>query len=293
MSFPEKLCSPRIVRQLLKEHEIRLRQRWGQHFLCDENILDKIIAAAQLHRGERVFEIGAGLGTLTQAIAPLVRAVIAVEIDPRLIPILREQLAEHPNVRLIQADVLKLDWRTLLPVSTRLKVMGNLPYGITSPLLARLIEHRDLFGEALLMVQREVAEKLIARPGRRETSSLGIFVQVYCDVELLLRVSRNCFYPRPEVDSALVRLSFLERPRFLASEECFMAIVHAALGMRRKTLRQALTLSPQLSLSREHALDLLHQTGIEETRRGETLTLEELDRLAQALEERFGYGSSH
>jgi 16S rRNA (adenine1518-N6/adenine1519-N6)-dimethyltransferase len=272
------------VRKLLSERGIRPRKRWGQHFLCDENVLEKIIAAAQLQPQDRVFEIGAGLGVLTQRIAPRVREVIAVEIDPLLIPILREQLSEFSDVRIVHADVLQLDWQTLFPPDQKIKVMGNLPYGITSPLLGRLIHHRDLFQDALVMVQLEVAEKLNASPGTRECSSLGIFVQAYCDVDYITRVSRNVFFPRPEVDSALLRIRFRGQARFQASEDGFLAVLHAGFGLRRKMIQRALVLSPQLQLTADQVRKLLHRAGIEGTRRGETLTLEELDRLAQALD---------
>lgn len=279
-----KLISPRVVRQLLRERGIRPRKRWGQNFLCDENVLEKIMAAAQLQPEDRLFEIGAGLGVLTQRIASSAREVIAVEIDPLLIPVLQEQLSTHPNVRIVHADVLELDWRTLFTSSEKFRAMGNLPYGITSPLLKKLVEHRDLFQAAILMVQLEVAEKLAAPAGTRECSSLGVFVQAYCHVEHVARVSKNVFFPRPEVDAALLRLVFLDRPRFHASEASFLAIVHAGFGMRRKTIQRALALAPKLQLTPDQVRELLTKAEIDGTRRGETLTLDEFDRLAQALE---------
>jgi 16S rRNA (adenine1518-N6/adenine1519-N6)-dimethyltransferase len=280
-----KLTSPSVVRRILREHGIRPRKRWGQHFLCDENVLHRVIEAAELAPHDRAFEIGPGLGVLTQRLAERASEVVAVEIDARLIPILQEQLAGYNNVRIVQGDVLQLDWGKVLDSSgRRWKALGNLPYGITSPLLERLIEHRALFERAVWMMQLEVAEKLLAPPGTRESSSLGVFVQAHCEVERIMRVSKNSFYPRPEVDSAVVRLRCLETPRFRASREAFSRVVSAAFGMRRKTILRALTLSPQLGLSTEEVKHLLHEAGIEGRRRGETLTIEELDRLAQAFE---------
>lgn len=278
-----KLTSPQVVRRLLKERGLRPRRRRGQHFLCDENTLNKIVESARLHPEDLIFEIGAGLGTLTQRIAPQVRKLVAVEIDPKLIPILREQLAEYPNVRVIEADVLQLDWEELFPQG-RAKTLGNLPYGITSPLIEKLIEHRALFEEALWMVQLEVAERLTAPVGTRGSSALGVLVQALFEVEKIARISKNVFFPRPEVDGALLRLAPLEEPRFRASLEAFRRVVKAAFGLRRKTILQALARSPHLRLGVERARQLLKRTGIKGTRRGETLTLEELDRLAQALE---------
>ncbi len=279
-----KLTSPRVVRQLLRERGIRPRKRWGQNFLCDENVLEKIMASAQLQPEDRLFEIGAGLGVLTQRLAPHVSEVITIEIDPLLIPILQEQLRTFPHVQVVHGDVLKLDWRALFGSSGRLKALGNLPYGITSPLLEKLIHHRDLFQDALVMVQLEVAEKLKANAGTRDSSSLGVFVQAYCDVQYIMRVSRNVFFPRPQVDAALLRLVFLDRPRFHASEASFLAIVHAGFGMRRKTIQRALALSPTLQLTPDQVRELLNKAEIDGTRRGEALTLDEFDRLAQALE---------
>jgi len=277
-----KLTSPSVVRKILKERGIYPRKRLGQHFLCDENVLGKIVEAAELKRQDRVLEIGAGLGTLTQAIAPRASQVIAVEVDPRLVPILEEQLAGYPNVKVIEGDILRLEWTQLLG-GRPAKIMGNLPYGITSPLLERLIRHRELFTMAILLVQLEVAEKLTAPIGTRGSSSLGVVLQAYFKVGRLMRVSRNVFFPRPEVDAALIKLSPFKAPRFQAPEGLFLDVVHAAFGMRRKTILRALALSPRLKLTADEARRLLERAGIEEGRRGETLKLEELDRLAKAL----------
>lgn len=286
-AMAEKLTSPSVVRRLLEAHGLRPQKRWGQHFLCDENVLRKIVEAAELSPEDRVFEIGAGLGVLTERVAQIAREVVAVEIDRRLIPLLKERLAPFDNVRVVQGDVLEVPWEELLTLdqqNDRWKALGNLPYGITSPLLEKLIEHRERFALGVLMVQLEVAEKVQAPLGTREANALGAWVQAFCEVEVLFRVSRNSFWPRPDVDSALLRLRFLERPKPKASVENYKRIVRAAFGWRRKTLIKALTLAPELRLSREQAEQLLERAGIEERRRGETLRLEELDRLAQGLE---------
>lgn len=292
-----KLTSSRSVRRLLEAHGLRPKKRWGQHFLCDENVLNKILEAAELTPQDRVFEIGAGLGVLTERLAPKVREVLAVEIDPHLLSLLEERLASHRNVRLVEGDVLHVSWEGLLfsgerEPQGRWKALGNLPYGITSPLLERLLEHRERFSLAVLMVQREVAEKVAAPVGTREASALGALVQAFCEVEVRARVSRHSFWPRPDVDSALLRLRFLSEPKLQSSVEGFKRAVRAAFGWRRKTLLKALTLAPELALPRERAEKLLQQIGIEGSRRGEMLTLEELDRLAQALEERLPRGRS-
>jgi 16S rRNA (adenine1518-N6/adenine1519-N6)-dimethyltransferase len=179
--------------------------------------------------------------------------------------------------------VLQIDWSTLFPAEVRAKAIGNLPYSITSPLLEKFIEHRQRFERAVWTLQLEVAQKVTAPPGTRASSSLGVFVQAFCETKLLFRVSKRSFWPPPEVDSAVVQLFPLEKPRFKAPEEAFLRIVRAAFGLRRKTLLRALTLSPHVKLSTEQARAILRQASIAESRRGETLTLEEFDRLAQEL----------
>lgn len=285
----EKITSPGVVRRLLEAHGLRPKKRWGQHFLCDENVLAKILKAAELAPRDRVFEIGPGLGALTERLAQTAREVVAVEIDRRLIPLLEERLASLGKVRLVEGDVLHVPWEELLPVEERSprdrwKALGNLPYGITSPLLEKLLEHRGRFSLAVLMVQWEVAEKIAEPLGRRSASALGAFVQAFCGVEVLARVSRHSFWPQPDVDSALLRLRFLPRPKLRSSVESFKKAVRIAFGWRRKTLLKALTLVPEPGLTREEAAAILKGAGIDGARRGETLTLEELDRLAQALE---------
>ena len=285
----EKLTAPSVVRRLLEERGLQPQKRWGQHFLCDENVLRKILEAAELTPEDRVFEVGPGLGVLTERLAQVAWEVVAVEIDRRLIPVLEERLRPFRNVRLVWGDVLQVPWEELLPLEGderehRWKALGNLPYGITSPLLERLIEHRERFSLAVWMVQLEVAEKIAAPLGTRGASALGAWVQAFCAVEVLFRVSRNAFWPRPDVDSAVVRLRLLDRPRLTASAESYRKAVRVAFGWRRKTLLKALTLAPELRLPREAAKSLLERAGIEGHRRGETLTLEELDRLARELE---------
>ncbi len=284
-SAGERLTSPRAVRALLRRFGLRPRKRWGQHFLCDENVLLKVLEAAELRPDDRVFEIGPGLGVLTEAVAARVPEgeLIAVEIDARLIPLLRERLSRFPHVKLVHGDALELDWTALFPPQIQAKALGNLPYGITAPLLEKFVRSRGRFERAVWMVQLEVAQKLTAPPGTRGASALGVFVQAFCDVERLFRVSRRSFWPPPEVDSAVVRLTPLSEPRFSAPEGAFLRVVRAAFAHRRKTLLRALTLSPELKLSKGQAETLLRRAGVEGSRRGETLTLDELDRLAHEL----------
>lgn len=276
------LTSPSYVRDLLARHKIRLKKSLGQHFLVDENILKKIATAAQLTKEDTVVEIGAGIGTLTQELAQRAGRVIAVEIDSRLIPLLHEHLRAHANVVVVHQDFLQFD---LLAIASeqKLSIVGNLPYNVTAPILEKLIESRAGLKSATLLVQQEVAEKLCAVPGTRDATALTVFVQSFAAVQRLFSVSRHVFFPIPEVDSALVRLEFSEHPKFRAPEDLFLKIVRAAFNLRRKTLKQSLTRSPLLALSQEIALAALERAQIDPQRRGETLSLEEFDRLTQAL----------
>ncbi len=285
-----RLSSPSTVRELLRRHGIRPRRRWGQHFLCDGNILEKIVTAAELKPEDLVIEPGAGLGMLTLELARRAGRVIAVERDPRLIPLLMENLkaAGAANVEVLQADILELEFSQLAGdrprARTKVKVVGNLPYAITAPLLEWLTAEHGRLALAVLMVQQEVAEKLLAPPGPG-ASALGVRVRAFADVALIRRVPRTVFWPPPDVDSALIKLTFLERPRFTADEQVFFKVVRAAFNLRRKTLRGALQRSPLLKLDQASIEEALRRAGIEGTRRGETLTLEEFDRLARAIQE--------
>jgi 16S rRNA (adenine1518-N6/adenine1519-N6)-dimethyltransferase len=274
------LSSPSHVRDVLAHHRIHLKKSLGQHFLVDEHILRKI--AEETSPDDLVVEIGAGIGTLTQELARWAQRVIAVEIDARLIPLLQEHVHSHAHVSVVHQDFLTFD---LSSVSTgrTISVVGNLPYYATAPILEKLVGSYRLLKRATLLVQLEVAEKLCATPGTRDASSITIFVQSFADVRKVARISRHVFFPRPEVDSALVRLEFLDLPRFRAPELIFLKVVRAAFHLRRKILRQSLTRSPFLKLSRQRALKALEQAQIDPKRRGETLTIEEFDQLAQAL----------
>jgi 16S rRNA (adenine1518-N6/adenine1519-N6)-dimethyltransferase len=276
------LTSPSYVRDLLARHTIRLKKSLGQHFLVDENILKKIATAAQLTREDTVVEIGAGIGTLTQALAQRAGRVIAVEIDSRLIPLLREHLGPYSNVAIVHQDFLQLDLRTVA-TAQKVVVVGNLPYNVTAPILEKLVGAHKILKSATLLVQLEVAEKLCAQPGSRQANAITIFIQSFAEVRKLFSVSRHVFFPKPDVDSALVRLEFRQDPTFRAPEDVFFKVVRAAFNLRRKTLKQSLTRSPLLALSQEIALKALEHAQLDPQRRGETLTIEEFDRLAQAL----------
>lgn len=289
----QRMSSPRAVRDALAALDIRPRKRWGQHFLIDANTVERIVASADLTPDDVVLEIGPGLGVLTERLADLAAAVVAIEIDPKLSEWLRDRFHDAPNVGIVPGDALDLDWTELLPAHAhgRIKALGNLPYNATSPLLDRLIEHRESMDSATWMVQREVAEKLLATPGTRKTSTLGILVQSFCTVERAFNVSKNAFYPPPEVESVVLTITMRETPTFTAPEAAFRQAIRAAFGVRRKTLRRALAIG--LEISPEQAGQILRHAAIDERRRGETLSLEEFDRLAHAMAEKLDASARH
>ena len=274
--MPINLTSPSEVRRLLREHGLRPKKRLGQSFLVDANILRKIIAGAEIGPGDCVLEIGAGLGTLTQAAADVGARVVCVESDAALIPILRETIGDFTNVEIVHADFLALDLARFLGErfgERRCVVLANLPYYITSPIITALVEYRRNIARAVLMVQREVADRLTASPGDEDYSSFGIFVNYHCELEILAKVPRTVFHPTPEVDSAIIRLIPRESPPVQPKDEAtFFLVVRAAFQQRRKTLLNALT---KIASDKETAADILRLAGIEPSRRGETLTMEE------------------
>ena len=271
---------------MLQNAGLRPAKRWGQNFLCDENILHKILDAAEIKTTDYVLEIGGGLGTLTQALAQYSSQVVVVEVDPKLVPLLSENLNSYQNIEIIESDILDLDWQGFFSDKANFKSLGNLPYNITSLLLERLVQNRERIECATWMMQLEVAQKITAEPGTRQSSSLGVFVQSYCDVNLEFRVSKNAYYPRPEVDSAVLNIKPLRKPRFDSNPEIFNRVVRAAYGMRRKTLLKALSLSPQIDLPREKIESILQSAEIDPKVRGENLTIPEFDRIALRFEAR-------
>ena len=283
------LSSPAAVAALLKRHDLRPRRRFGQNFLVDANTLAKIVTAGALGPGDSVLEIGAGLGVLTRSLAEAVTPagrVVALEIDADLLPALAETVGELTQVRVVPGDVMALDWPAFLeahfagagPVS----VVANIPYNITSPLLTSLLDQRGRFARIVLLVQKEVAARLGAKPGTPDYSSLGVFSQYHAQVETVGIVSRRVFFPSPDVDSAIVRLTPHAAPPVAVPDEAlFFAIVRAAFGQRRKALLNALSGDPALGWDRERAAAALAAAGIEPGRRGETLSLEEFARLAR------------
>jgi 16S rRNA (adenine1518-N6/adenine1519-N6)-dimethyltransferase len=276
-------ASPGALRTLLASHGVRLERRLGQHLLADANVLRKIAESARLGRADAVFEIGPGAGALTAELAQRAGRVLAIELDRRLIAVLHETVGWRPNVTLVSGDVLAEDLRALLAGRRRRwKAVANLPYSITSPAIARLLEHRDLFSSMVLMVQREVADRIAAEPGQRACGALTVLVQTYCAVERVLQVSRQCFYPPPRVDSTVLRFVPRRRPLVPAGlEKPYFAVVRAIFGYRRKTLANALAAG--LALDKAQAQALIRRAGLDPEERGEKLSCSEFLALARAM----------
>ncbi len=286
---PIDLTSPAQLKELLRRHEFRARKRFGQNFLVDRNIVNKIIDAADIHEGDPVLEIGPGAGTLTQAIVERGAKVVAVEIDPYLIAVLQEVLPDRPNLEVVNADILRLDLPQFLADhygDSKIKVIGNLPYYITSPIITETLAVRDRIERLILTVQKEVGERLHASPGTRDYGSMSIFVQFYAEVEIIAHVSKNVFLPPPEVESAIVRLHpRSEAPVDVPSEELFFDLVHCGFGKRRKTLLNSLSDCPALGLSKEQVARVLQDADIDPTLRAETLSLDDFARIARSVSE--------
>ncbi len=283
------LSSPAAVSALLARHGLRPRKRFGQNFLVDANTLAKIVSAGGVGDGGAVLEIGGGLGVLTAALAAAVGPtgrVVTVEVDENLLPALAETVGETVQVRVVHADALALDWPAFLDEhfpAARPSVIANIPYNITSPLLAAFLEQRGRFARIVLLVQKEVAARLGAKPGTPDYGALSVFAQFHARVETVGLVSRRVFFPPPDVDSAVVRLTpHAAPPVAVADEALFFAVVRAAFGQRRKALLNALSGDPTLGWTRERAASALEAAGIDPQRRGETLGLTEFARLADA-----------
>jgi len=271
------------IRSELREHGLFPRKRLGQHFLVDPNILDKVIRTAEVGKEDVVLEIGPGLGGMTLALSREAKKVIAVEIDTKLAAILKEKMREHGNVEVVKSDILKIDFKHFLKREGRpVKVVANLPYQISTPLLFRFVESREVFSAFTLMLQREVAQRMAAPPGRKEYGPLSIFVQLSLDASIRFFIKPSAFFPPPKVESAVVQMAWIEKPMIQANEEeWFRRVVKACFGYRRKTLINALRHS-ELSLP-QSIESRMEEAGIDLRRRPETLTIEEFANLAETL----------
>jgi len=273
-----------IKRELL-EYGLIPRKGLGQHFLADRNILDKVIRTAQIDKEDIVLEVGPGLGEMTFALARQAQKVISVEIDSKLAAILKRKMRGLSNVKVIESDILKMDFNQFFRKERHpMKVVANLPYQISTPLLFQFIEFKETFSTLTLMLQKEVAERIVASPGRKEYGPLSIFIQMFSDVAIRFFIKPSAFFPPPKVESAVVHMSFREKPAVnLKDEKWFKKVVKGCFGYRRKTLLNALKHSGiLLSGSTESKLKKI---GMDPQRRPETLAIQEFVYLAEVLKE--------
>lgn len=280
----DSIFKPAVTMELLNENGLKPNQGLGQNFLIDGNILRKIVDAAELTGDDAVLEIGPGLGALTQALIEESSKVVTIEIDERLVQVLKNTFLGKSNLEIIHGDVLKEDLNALLATSQRWKVVANLPYYITSPILAKLLEEKESLERIVVMVQREVAQRMMAGPGTKDYGSFSLFIQYHCEVSIIHTVPPTAFFPRPQVSSSVVLLRIRESPRVqVEDEDMLFRIIRAAFGKRRKTLLNSLTNTPHLTFNKEFMLQVLKEAGIDSKARAETLSLEEFASIAHIV----------
>ena len=284
----EKLSNPKETIQVLQKHEFQFKKKFGQNFLIDPHVLDKIVDAAQITKDDFVLEIGPGIGTLTQYLCENARQVLAVEIDDKLIPILKETLQPYDNVEVLHGDILKQDIQQIADTyndGKPIKVVANLPYYITTPIIMELFESHVPLANVTVMVQKEVADRMKAEPGTKDYGALSLAVQYYAKPYIAAFVPPNCFMPRPNVGSAVIRLDCLARvPVEVHNEKLIFRLIRASINQRRKTLQNGIANSAELSFTKEQAARAIEQAGFDVRIRGEKLGLEEFARLADELE---------
>ena len=282
-----KLSNPQNTIQVIQKHGFAFQKKFGQNFLIDAHVLDKIIAAAGVTADDMVLEIGPGIGTMTQYLAERARQVTAVEIDTNLIPILKETLSDYDNVTVINEDILKVDIKKLAEEyngGKPIKVVANLPYYITTPIIMGLFESGVPIDNITVMVQKEVADRMQVGPGSKDYGALSLAVQYYAEPYIVANVPPNCFIPRPNVGSAVIRLTRHQTPPVeVKDRELMFKLIRASFNQRRKTLLNGLNNSPELSFGKEQIAAAIEQLGVPAAVRGEALTLEQFPRLSDLL----------
>ena len=281
------LGNPKRTIEVLQKYEFVFQKKFGQNFLIDTHVLDKIINAAEITKEDFVLEIGPGIGTMTQYLACAAREVYAVEIDKALIPILEDTLQDYDNVTVLNEDILKVDIRKLAEEHNQgkpIKVVANLPYYITTPIIMGLFEEHVPIESITVMVQKEVADRMQVGPGTKDYGALSLAVQYYAEPYIVANVPPNCFMPRPKVGSAVIRLTRHEKPPVAVEDTKLMfRIIRASFNQRRKTLANGLKNSPELSFTKEEIQNVIAACGFPEGIRGEALTLEAFAALANAF----------
>lgn len=280
----QKLGNPKNTIEIIQKHQFAFQKKFGQNFLIDTRVLDKIITAAGVTKDDMVLEIGPGIGTMTQYLAEAARCVVAVEIDTNLIPILQETLKDYDNITIINDDILKVDIKALADQyndGKPIKVVANLPYYITTPIIMGLFEENVPIDNITVMVQKEVADRMQVGPGSKDYGALSLAVQYYAEPYIVANVPANCFIPRPNVGSAVIRLTRHVTPPVDVKDPALMfRLVRASFNQRRKTLQNGLNNSADIPYTREQIASAIEQLGVSATIRGEALTLAQFAQLA-------------
>ena len=281
----KRLSSHSATMDLVKKHGFKFTKSLGQNFLIDDNIVDKIVAGAGIGPGDKIIEVGPGIGTLTREMASRAQNLMAVEIDKNLIPILEDTLGDYDNVKIVNEDIIKADIRGLIDENLGggpVKLVATLPYYITTPIIMRFLEENINVTDIVVMVQKEVAERMNAQPGGKDFGALSVAVQYYCDTEIVAKVPRHLFVPQPNVDSIVIALRVRpERKYKVDDEDLYFKVVKAAFGQRRKTLLNSI--SSMGNLAKDQVKEALDEAGIDPKRRGETLSLDEFAILSNVI----------
>lgn len=285
----EKLSNPKNTIEIIKKYQFAFQKKYGQNFLIDSHVVEKIIDASDISKEDVVLEIGPGIGTMTQYLAEYAKKVIAVEIDTKLIPILEETLSIYNNITIINKDILKIDIHQLADEHNNgkpLKVVANLPYYITTPIIMGLFEKNVPVSNVTVMVQKEVADRMQVGPGSKDYGALSLAVQYYAKPYIVANVPANCFMPRPNVGSAVIHLTRYEKPPVeVKNVKLMFRIIRASFNQRRKTLQNGLNNSPEIPYTKEEIADAIKELGVSELIRGEALTLQQFAQLADLLVE--------
>lgn len=267
--------------ELVKKYNFKFSKSLGQNFLIDDSVPRDIVAGAEVDSEDLVIEIGPGVGTLTAQLLKKAKKVVAIELDNDLIPILEQELGDNPNFTLIHNDALKVDFNEVIGEEKSVKLVANLPYYVTTPIIVKLLKDGYNFKSLTIMIQKEVAERMAAEPGNKDYGALSLLVQYYCNTEIVRKVPPACFIPRPKVDSIVIRLEKLDNPRVeVQNEKLFFDIIRNAFNMRRKTLWNGVK---NIGLPKEKLEEAFSEANVDPKRRGETLSIEEFAALADAI----------
>ena len=284
MNNNQRLYSPKYVREILDNYGFKFSKSLGQNFLIDGNIVRKICQDGDITKEDYVLEIGPGIGTLTEELALNAKKVVAVELDQKLLPILEETLVDYDNVEIVHGDILRVDIKGLIEEKLGggpIKVVANLPYYVTTPIIAKLIEEDFNIESIIVMIQKEVADRIVAGPGNKQYGSLSVFVNFYTEPEILIGVPKTVFMPQPKVDSAVIKLK-LKKNLPQVNREVFFKVVKSAFGKRRKTILNSLS-SQELGLEKEIIREVLETVGIPLEERAENLKIEDFIKISKTL----------